>query len=316
MELHSHKSNKLQVLNDIHNRLLSQDTYTTPREIATGIARYESLKSSLSRYVEFINAPWKQTGLTLHQILNGAVRYREALKTPIEDLNIAALNGAELTPIRFRELIDNTQMLANVYQQVAAQAPQGDIARHYWYGVNKFELAAFEHRELTQLLKAWNDDLHALMQSWGQLMLPTEPTPEADTQFTTLMPVAQCLAELPNLTGKEPLALLPLAAQQPDLFDECVAEYKAIYTDCQTVEQAFKTELFTNSVQLPLLSAALTELVNLGLTEQCTLSQLQIDLERLNKLLPVLSQLQSHLALISSRLPAVLGQRLVLHLLA
>lgn len=311
LELHSHKSNKLQVLNDIHNRLLSQDTYTTPREIATGIARYESLKSSLSRYVEFINAPWKQTGLTLHQILNGAVRYREALKTPIEDLNIAALNGAELTPIRFRELIDNTQMLANVYQQVAAQAPQGDIARHYWYGVNKFELAAFEHRELTQLLKAWNDDLHALMQSWGQLMLPTEPTPEADTQFTTLMPVAQCLAELPNLTGKEPLALLPLAAQQPDLFDECVAEYKAIYTDCQTVEQAFKTELFTNSVQLPLLSAALTELVNLGLTEQCTLSQLQIDLERLNKLLPVLSQLQSHLALISSRLPAVLGQRLV-----
>ena len=70
--------------------------------------------------------------------------------------------------------------------------------------LTSLELAAFEHRELTQLLKAWNDDLHALMQSWGQLMLPTEPTPEADTQFTTLMPVAQCLAELPNLTGKEP----------------------------------------------------------------------------------------------------------------
>ena len=67
-----------------------------------------------------------------------------------------------------------------------------------------------------------------------------------------------------------------------------VAEYKAIYTDCQTVEQAFKLNYFYNSVQLPLLSAALTELVNLGLTEQCTLSQLQIDLERLNKLLPVL----------------------------
>lgn len=308
LELHSHKSNKLQVLNDIYNRLLNQDTYASPREIETGIARYESLKSSLSRYVEFINAPWKQTGLTLHQILNGAVRYREALKTPIEDLNIAALNGAELTPIRFRELIDNTQMLANVYKQVAEQAPQGDIARHYWYGVNKFELAAFEHRELTQLLKTWNDDLQALMQSWAQL---TDSTPAAATQITTLASVAQCLAELPSLTGKEPLALLPLATRQPELFDEFVAEYKAIFTDCQTIEQAFKPELFTNNSQQALLIAALTELVNLELPEQCTLSQLQAVLDRLNKLIPALSQLQSHLALISSRLPAVLGQRLV-----
>ncbi len=310
LELHSHKTNKLQVLTDINNRLLNQDTYTTPTEIAADIARYEDHKSKLSQYVELINTPWKQTGLTLHQILNGAVRYREAFNTSQEEVQIGNLTGDELTPVRFKELVDATEMLADVYGQVSQQAPQGDIANHYWHGVTKIELAAYQQHELILLLKSWNENLKVLSQEWAHFLQAAQQPSSSDTELQKLEAVARHLACAPELSGKEPLTLLPLIAQQRALFDAFVDEYRAIFIDCKTIENSFKPQLFDNSAQQHELITAVTFIANLGVTEAYNLTDAQKDFDYVQKLIPALSQLQSQLDLIKTKLPQALNQRI------
>lgn len=72
LELHSHKSHKRKVLEDIQKRLHNPSLQKTPAQIDADISRYEDLKSQLNSYAQEINEIWKHTGLTIHQILTGA----------------------------------------------------------------------------------------------------------------------------------------------------------------------------------------------------------------------------------------------------
>ncbi len=76
LELHSHNTQKSQVLQNIGARLAHQNTYRSPTDLDADIARYEHLKQQLNDYVVLINQPWKNTGQTIHTIFNRATRYR------------------------------------------------------------------------------------------------------------------------------------------------------------------------------------------------------------------------------------------------
>ncbi|WP_159189817.1 AAA domain-containing protein, partial [Escherichia coli] len=55
LELHSHKTHKRKVLDDINARLVSQATMPTMEEIDAQILRYEDLKQQLNEYAALIN---------------------------------------------------------------------------------------------------------------------------------------------------------------------------------------------------------------------------------------------------------------------
>ncbi|MGZ9927702.1 DUF4011 domain-containing protein, partial [Escherichia coli] len=62
LELHSHKTHKRKVLDDINARLVSQATMPTMEEIDAQILRYEDLKQQLNEYAALINNQWAQPG--------------------------------------------------------------------------------------------------------------------------------------------------------------------------------------------------------------------------------------------------------------
>ena len=56
LELHSHKTNKQKILNDLTTRLSKQDRYISPQAIEADVERYEDLKNKLNRYARlYIN---------------------------------------------------------------------------------------------------------------------------------------------------------------------------------------------------------------------------------------------------------------------
>ena len=55
LELHSHKTHKRKVLEDIEARMMRQATMPTTEEIDAQITRYEELKRQLNEYAALIN---------------------------------------------------------------------------------------------------------------------------------------------------------------------------------------------------------------------------------------------------------------------
>ncbi|PRP61023.1 hypothetical protein C7B72_24215, partial [Bacillus halotolerans] len=77
LELHSHKTQKKHVYENIKKRINNQGDYRYPSSIDIDIQMYEEKKEALTHYANLINSTWKSTGRTIHQIFSTATRYRE-----------------------------------------------------------------------------------------------------------------------------------------------------------------------------------------------------------------------------------------------
>lgn len=60
LELHSHKTNKQKILNDLNTRLHKQNFFQDPKELDASISRYEDLKDRLNKYAYKINSKWSK----------------------------------------------------------------------------------------------------------------------------------------------------------------------------------------------------------------------------------------------------------------
>lgn len=95
LELHSHKTQKRQLLDCIDERLKARGTYQDPANIDAEIAKYERLRSELSDYVELINSEWKESGLTIFEIFTAATRYRD-ISSPLLQRGVVAEKSTKL----------------------------------------------------------------------------------------------------------------------------------------------------------------------------------------------------------------------------
>ncbi|PHM60604.1 hypothetical protein Xsto_03833 [Xenorhabdus stockiae] len=168
LELHSHKSNKRKVLEDIQKRLHNPSLQKTPTKIGAEISRYEDLKGQLNSYAREINEVWKNTELTIHQILTGATRYRDELGIDPTQLHIENLSGQKLdrvTQLKLRDQIKEfKEVVVEFRQQVGEQA---ELWEHPWYGVNNVDIQMFDSERIVSSLSEWNTALS----SWQQVLL-------------------------------------------------------------------------------------------------------------------------------------------------
>ncbi|OUS12306.1 hypothetical protein A9Q89_06485 [Gammaproteobacteria bacterium 53_120_T64] len=229
LELHSHKTNKLKLLDDLTRRLNKQDQFRYPESIDSDIARYEDLKEKLSSYAVEINSVWKNTGMTIHQILNRATRYREHYGVDPNTLRIAGVDGDLLTTVKQKEIIDSADMLATIYDQVSAQAEDGVIARHYWYGVNNYELRGYELEGLGKLLQKYNDSLIELSKDWGDRAENLHFGIGENTPLSHVRQYIEQLNKLPELQGGELLANMEYISSNEESFHSMLGHYQDIH---------------------------------------------------------------------------------------
>jgi len=165
LELHSHKSHKRKVLEDIQQRLHNPALQKSPAQIDAEISRYEDLKNQLNNYAREINEVWKCTGLTIHQILTGATRYRRELGISPALLHIENLSGLKLDRVAQLQLRDQIKEFKNTVLEFRQQVGEmAELWEHPWYGVNNVDIQLFDSERIVSILKEWND---ALM-SWKQ----------------------------------------------------------------------------------------------------------------------------------------------------
>lgn len=150
LNLHSHKSQKKEILQSIGDRMANHHTFVEPENFLNEIERYEELKVSLSLYVNLINSLWKNSELTLHEVLNAAARYQKYLLKDFEgsiDFNILKVNQYK------RQLAGLLTLSENALKHSSKALKFKD---HEWYGFGNDKFQTYESDKLKNLLVTLN----------------------------------------------------------------------------------------------------------------------------------------------------------------
>lgn len=146
LNLHSHKSQKKEILQSIGDRMSTYKTFTSPEGFLDEVERYETLKEDLSLYVNLINGKWQKTGLTIHEILNAAARYQKNLLTDFS----GNLNFDILKINQYQEQLSSLLTLSEGALEHSDKADSFDS--HEWYGFGNSNFQTYEHDKLRQLI--------------------------------------------------------------------------------------------------------------------------------------------------------------------
>ena len=150
LNLHSHKSQKKEILQSIGDRMTTYKTFASPEGFLDEVEHYETLKEDLSLYVNLVNSKWQKTGLTIHEVLNAAARYQKFL---LSDFT-GNLNFDILKINQYQEQLSSLSTLSEGALKHSNKADSFDS--HEWYGFGNFNFQMYEADKLEQLINALN----------------------------------------------------------------------------------------------------------------------------------------------------------------
>jgi very-short-patch-repair endonuclease len=160
LNMHSHRSQKRKILDDIKLRRDKHGTFSGPDELNSQINGYEYSKEKLSNHAELINKKWKDTGKTIHEVLMAAVLYREYLDVNYTYDESSYIKGLNQKAIERNE--DHIDIFQKVYQSVI-KVENKTIHDHPWYGVTNHRIQAYQGDSILDLLNEWQASLLKLI---------------------------------------------------------------------------------------------------------------------------------------------------------
>lgn len=212
LDLHSHRSQKRKVLEEIQSRLDKHNSYRLPSDIEVDIARYEELKTKLKTHVEQINRPWKNTQKTLHEIFMAATRYRETININLDTLRPEGYNGYNFDAMTQSRVEGQVKIFGKAYQAVVEQLHDNAVLQeHPWCGVGNTNLQFFDLHSVKATLEAWQDTLKKLnierIQFAEKIGCELGEMPDSLNEISSLL---TDVTHLSVLKGDEQLDWLPI----------------------------------------------------------------------------------------------------------
>lgn len=202
LELHSHKSQKRKVLEELDARVKKR--VSSPARIDADIQLYEEKKEQLNLYAREINECWRKTGLSIHDIFSGASRYRQQLTISPKELHIEGLTGKSLTEIDRLKLVDQVDAFQKIYRAMLEQlGADQNLTDHPWSGVENTEIQLFDAESVVNELIRWQDSLSSLR---AQIQVVSDTLNCAETAIFTFQGCRLLIDDaqkLPELSGKE-----------------------------------------------------------------------------------------------------------------
>ncbi len=209
LELHSHKTQKRKLIDDLSYRIGEYGYHRAPSEIGADIERYEDLKSKLKDYVECVNKTYRKTGQTIHQILMKATRFRKKISVSPELLHPKNITGDIFDASVRREVRDQVMIFAEGYSASAIDADSSnDMRSHPWFGVRNTYIQIFDIDQIRSSLSDWRDSLKAICQFQDKLN-KSLPSINNSKSLPDVEDLLNDLLQVPEVTGQEIFEALP-----------------------------------------------------------------------------------------------------------
>lgn len=163
LEVHSHKTKKGALLNDVAQRQKASGTFTDPRDLDRQLAIVEEKKRFLTQYSSLINKTIAPIGSTIFDILWARERFGQEISQHQSEL------GSLMLPVVVRftnnELASTENFLSIYAQHLASVLGSGTrVEEHPWHWVGKLLSFAEEERVigcLEELVRTLNDATEA-----------------------------------------------------------------------------------------------------------------------------------------------------------
>ena len=251
LELHSHKTQKKHVYENIAQRINKQNDYRYPSAINIDVQMYEEKKEALTRYAELINSEWKTTGRTIHQIFTTATRYREEFPDiQLEDIRPSHIDGSKFDEISSRRMNDELKRYSLIFTEVKKQyGADAELSDHPWFGVYNTSLQMFDCEDISELLSTWNKKL-------GTLNVATNPIneqfgTESVDNIDTIIKLISDREKLPKLNGKERIDVLANVTTNTHTDLQSYVElYKETLSRLQSLTDIFEASVLVNGEPL------------------------------------------------------------------
>ena len=303
LELHSHKTQKSSVLQNVNARLVNHNTFSLPSGINAEIARYEQLKDELSRYANLINQPWKKTGKSIHEVLMIATRYREQLDgIDTIELHANGMDSDRLTVEAQKQYLDDIDIYGQAYLEVSNQFEDNiDLRSHPWSGVNNLDLQMFDGQQVCQMLSVWNNSLQELQIIVLEIC---EYLGVDEKNFDLIDDVRSLLGSL--LTFSEPSGneifeiISNIQGSNFQSLNEYIQRFKKIQRFLIKLTPHVDLEILKDLEQVGELTKAKDAFLLLGVEEKDSLDKLAGCIQRITSLLKNLSKLDETIKEISN----------------
>lgn len=287
LELHSHKTQKRRVLDDLSLRVKKQGTYRHPKEIDADISQYEELKDKLRLHAELINSNWKNTGKTFHEILMKAARFRPDIDVTASKLHPAGITGISFTPEQQRSLLGHIRIYKDMCEAIGGQLSEGgDLLTHPWFGINNSDLQTFDTSEVLEPLNQWQDSLREVQRVNEDVANFLEVPADEFSSFGIIEKLYLNVSQLPPLRGDEDCGALPRI--QGDVIQQlknALLLYRRVQMQYFSLAVHVDEELLSDLTQLDLLLAARDEFLKIGVS-------VKMDFVGLDELAREIDQLQ------------------------
>lgn len=272
LELHSNKSNKEQMFQDLKNRLNKHNTFKSPQSMEADIAQCQLYKSKLNGHAVLINQQWKHTGLTIHEILTSTVNLRGQLQIKPEDIKLSGISSDDLTAEKRQMLLDHSDLLKDIFSQASEQTDNGEINRHFWYGVNQNSLNAEQRRQLIDALKQWNSSLRDIKDTWSDAEEKLGIDHQSDVALDVIQQIHNKISQLPDAAG-ELIHLFPPLENHVDSLESWLNGYKKIHILLNDLGKYFKDTAILNTDTVNLLDRITHLAKTTGIDSQKKLQQ-------------------------------------------
>ncbi|MEP4076992.1 DUF4011 domain-containing protein [Haloferula sp.] len=164
LELHSHNSKKIGVVESFKRRLESK--FPESRQLDFHAVRHGKLSGELNDHAKRVNHPWKQTGLTVGEVLVRCARYLAELKGDWADLRIEGMKGDSWTPGAHQETLVEFEAYGEQLERIASELGDGrGLEQHPWRAVQAKDLDGSSILQIMELLRKWENALAQLCEA-------------------------------------------------------------------------------------------------------------------------------------------------------
>ena len=189
LELHSHKTEKRRLLDDLEDRLKARGSFPDPALLDGKIAALQRAKSQLVDYVALLSSPYGPFTRTGFDIIWAYERYRQTLPIAPQLVEACAIPNAD--KMIGSDLDWNLQLLELHVKHLSEICQgSGNFREHPWYGVSNANLKYQEERELLTALQELRNKAGILYKVVDSLKSTTgfsvEPTAGSIAQLVDL----------------------------------------------------------------------------------------------------------------------------------
>ncbi|WP_223646719.1 AAA domain-containing protein [Corallococcus sp. EGB] len=214
LELHSHKTQKQQFMEDLRRRLKLDANAGAPRPLTEQVS---SAASILRAHSERMHKPFGMLGMSPHDVFWKVSRAEAELGDAVVELDGLRFEGAEeMSPTSLAEVRDAVRGLAAQLADVRRVAPLPSA--HPWAGVTNDALTDKERQTLIQRFASWEESALRLEKALAAFTTRTGVTPRSSVLAAdALVSAVRVLPPLPEGAPPELVPVLLDSAQREGL---------------------------------------------------------------------------------------------------